>query len=638
MTDRLEPDTIVDDRYRIERRLGSGGMADVYCATDLQLGRRVALKLLYRRYAQDAEFVERFRREASAAAGLQHRHVVSVYDRAAWDDTYYIAMEYLEGRTLKALIHQGAPLDPDRAVALATQILTAAGAAHRRGIIHRDLKPQNVIIDDHDVATVTDFGIARSGASDMTATGSVMGTAQYLSPEQAQGHAVSAATDLYSIGIILYEMLTGRVPFEGDSAVAIALKQVSEAPLPPSALNPAVTPALEHVVLRAMEKDPAARYVDADEFVAALEAVRAGLPVPGPQSSGSATSVTMVGAPAVATPPAVAPRYGQPPPPPDDEGPSRGWLWFTLAALVAVAVLIAALLLLRKDQVKVPAVVGSDLVSARAALEREGFAVDPVERVAGKPEGEVIGQNPEGGSTADEGSTVVLTVSSGPGTAQVPEVSGLSRSAARGKLLEAGFEVREREEASDEVAQGDVIDTEPGAGTPLVLGGTVRLLVSTGKEAVDVPNVVGDQRADAESALGDAGFSVRVREQEDLDAEPGVVLSQDPAGGRQAPKGSPVTVVVAKQSTQVEVPDTAGDDEGSAIEALSGAGFKVRRTFVDVASEDEDGLVVSQDPVGGSKATRGSRVTIGVGRYTPPTDPGAGSGGGTAPGDGTATP
>ncbi len=624
MTDRLEPQTLVDERYRIEHRLGSGGMADVYCATDLQLGRKVALKLLYRRYAQDAEFVERFRREASSAAGLQHPHVVSVYDRGSWDDTFYIAMEYLEGRSLKALINQDAPLDPQRAVRLTTQILTAAGFAHRSGIIHRDLKPQNVIVDANDFATVTDFGIARSGASDMTQTGSIMGTAQYLSPEQAQGHAVGATSDLYSVGIILYEMLTGRVPFEGDSAVAIALKQVSEAPVPPSVFNPAVPPELEHTVLRALSKDPAARYGTADEFIAALEG-----------DEGPPTSMTMVAAPVVAHTPAAPPRYVAPP---EEEGPSRSWLWFTLAALVAVAVLIAALLLLRKDQVTVPAVVGSDVAAARAALEREGFEADPVERQATQPAGQVIGQSPEGGSTADEGSTVVLTVSGGPGTAQVPTVDGLSRSAARKKLEEAGFDVRVREEASDDVDKGDAIGTQPGAGTPLERGGEVTLLVSTGKQEVDVPDVVGDGQADAERELRDAGFSVRIREQEDANADPGTVLSQSPAGGGKAADGSAVTLVVAKAPSQVEVPDTLGEDEAAAIERLSGAGFRVRRTLVDVPSEDDDGLIITQDPAGGGQAKPGDRVTIGVGRFTPPSDPGAGTGGGTAPEAGTVTP
>src|ERR1700759_5558882 len=210
-------------------------MADGVCAEDLQLGRKVAIKLLHRRFAQDEEFVERFRRAASSAAALQPPTVAAVYDRGAWDDTYYIAMEYLEGRTLKRLVQEESPLPPARAIELCVQILRAARFAHKRGIIHRDLKPHNVIVDAEGRAKVTDFGIAKAGASDMTQTGSIMGTAQYLSPEQAQGDAVSAASDLYSVGIILYELLTGRVPFEGDSAVSIALKQVGEVPVSPRA-------------------------------------------------------------------------------------------------------------------------------------------------------------------------------------------------------------------------------------------------------------------------------------------------------------------------------------------------------------------------------------------------------------------
>src|SRR6059058_3075743 len=251
--------SFVDERYKVVSRLGSGGMADVYLAEDEQLGRKIALKLLHRRFAEDPGFVERFRREAQAAAGLQHPNVVSVYDRGAYDDTYYIAMEYLPGRSLKQLIRDEAPLDPVRAINITLQILKAARFAHRRGVIHRDLKPHNVIVDESDHAKVTNFGIARAGASDMTETGSIMGTAQYLSPEQAQGLAVSPGSDLYAIGIVLYELLTGRVPFDAESTVTIALKQVNEAPVPPSRINAAVTPELEAVVMRAIEKDPARR-------------------------------------------------------------------------------------------------------------------------------------------------------------------------------------------------------------------------------------------------------------------------------------------------------------------------------------------------------------------------------------------
>src|SRR4051812_27118925 len=270
----LEAGTVVDGRYSIISRLGSGGMADVYCAQDLQLGRKVALKLLYRRFAEDEQFVERFKREASAAAGLQHPHVVGVYDRGEYDGTYYIAMEYLEGRSLKQIVQEEGPLDPERAIDVVVQILRASRFAHQRGVIHRDIKPHNVIVDDEGRVKVTDFGIARAGASDMTETGAIMGTAAYLSPEQAQGHAVSAASDMYSIGIVLYEMLTARLPFEAESAVTIALKQVNDQPVPPRALNPEISPELEDVVLQALQKDPTHRFADADAFIAALEEVR----------------------------------------------------------------------------------------------------------------------------------------------------------------------------------------------------------------------------------------------------------------------------------------------------------------------------------------------------------------------------
>src|SRR6201985_2450742 len=299
-------DTLIDGRYRVVRRLGSGGMADVFLAEDQQLGRNVALKLLYQRFAEDPGFVERFRREAQAAAGLQHPNVVSVYDRGSYDGTYYIAMEDLPGRSLKQLIRAEAPLDPIRAIDIAVQILKAARFAHRRGVIHRDLKPHNVIVDDSDNAKVTDFGIARAGASDMTETGSIMGTAQYLSAVQAQGHAVSAGSDLYSIAVVLYEMLTARVPFDGESAVTIALKHVSEAPTPPTAINPAVPPELEPVVIWALNKNPADRPTDADQFINALEAAKGVIQSGGRgQQTASMAALAAVGG--------VAAAYGSPP-------------------------------------------------------------------------------------------------------------------------------------------------------------------------------------------------------------------------------------------------------------------------------------------------------------------------------------
>jgi serine/threonine-protein kinase len=633
MSERLEPQTVIDGRYAVERRLGSGGMADVYLATDLQLGRPVALKVLYRRFAEDPEFVERFRREASAAAGLQHQHVVAVYDRGEWDGTYYIAMEYLDGRSLKQLVTEHAPMDPSIAIGYAIQILRAARFAHRRGVIHRDLKPHNVIVDEEGVATVTDFGIARAGASDMTQTGSIMGTAQYLSPEQARGDAVSAQSDLYSIGIVLYEMLAGRVPFEGDSAVAIALKQVGEAPVPPSAYNAAVTPALEAVVLRALEKDPAARFADADEFIAALEAAEAQ-----PDTAG-ATAVGLPPVPVpVPVPPAgphdtLPPSYGHPPPVDDEGGPGRRWWIFALVALAVVGTIVAVLVLTRSEPVAVPSVVGSDEATAQSVLQRAGFSVDTVTKTSTSPKGQVIGQSPEGGSEADEGSTVTITVSDGPGTKPVPDVDGLSAGQARRRLEDAGFRVRVRERADDEVPEGDAIETQPAAGTQLEVGGAVTLVVSTGRTQVTVPSVVGQSREVASANLQAADFTVSVSEREDADAEPGTVLSQTPAGGQKADQGSQVQIVIARTPAQVAVPNTIGEDEATAISDLEGAGFRVSERQVAVDSEDQDGIVVEQSPQGG-RAKPGSTVRIGVGSFTPPTQPTTPTPGGSVP-DGT---
>ncbi len=611
---------IVDNRYRIINRIGSGGMADVYCAEDLQLGRKVALKLLYRRFAEDAEFVERFRREASSAAGLQHQHVVSVYDRGEFDGTYYIAMEYLEGRSLKRLVVEEAPLDPGRAADLVTQVLRAARFAHKRGIIHRDLKPQNVIVDDDGRVKVTDFGIARAGASDMTQTGSIMGTAQYLSPEQAQGHAVSAASDLYSVGIILYELLTGRLPFEGESAVTIALKQVNEVPVPPSQLNPAVSPQLEAVVMRALEKDPARRFPDADEMISALGGAVDGTgvdlpPLPPPPPPSEATHVL---APLPPLPPATAEEVAYVPPaplgpPPEDEG-SRWWVAL-LAGLVVAAVVLALLLLSGGDRVQVPEVVGAPQSDAEIALKRKGFDTDVTLRESEKAKGIVIGQDPSPGTRLEKGETVQLTVSAGPGTARIPDLRTRGRIEARRTLTELGFDIEEERVFDDEVGENRVVDTRPPPGSELEKGETVTLVVSRGRERMVVPDVRNASEDDARRTLEEAGFEVSVREEES-DKEPGTVLSQDPGPNARAPEGSTVRLTVAMEAEEADVPDVVGKEEGEAIDDLQEAGFDVRIRETPVATPDEDGIVQSQSPSGG-RLRKGARVTLVVGSFDP---------------------
>jgi beta-lactam-binding protein with PASTA domain/predicted Ser/Thr protein kinase len=625
VTDLPDTSTIIDGRYRVLHRVGSGGMADVVCAEDLQLGRKVAIKLLHRRFAQDDEFVERFRREASSAAGLQHPNVVAVYDRGSWDDTYYIAMEYLEGRTLKRLVQEESPLAPARAIDLTIQILRAARFAHKRGIIHRDLKPHNVIVDGEGRAKVTDFGIAKAGASDMTQTGSIMGTAQYLSPEQAQGHAVSAASDLYSVGIILYEMLTGRVPFEGESAVTIALKQVGEAPVPPSAYNPQIPPALEAVVLRALEKDPARRFSDADEFIGALERAGRGI-APGSADATDATSVLQPTGPMVPIPPPGAYQdgavveqrfYGPPEPPGDDgdgDGSSRWWVALLVGLLVAGAI-VAGLLLTGKDKVTVPNEVGNPQAEAEIVLKRAGLSTDVTPKESdSQAKGTVIGQDPGGGSRVAKGSVVNLTVSAGPGTARVPDLTGQPRSTAKKKLTDLGFTSSEQRATSDTVTENHVISTRPDVGTELEKGQNVVLMISAGKERVAVPKVTGLTQDEARSTLESLGFKVAGKDQETTDQDPGTVLAQSPAPDATLAKGGTVTITVAKAPAEVDVPDETGQGRLAATAALKKAGFTVNQTTQPTGDRTQDLHVISQDPAQG-KAKKGSTVTITVGQY-----------------------
>src|SRR5918994_4970421 len=601
---RIALDTMVDDRYQVIDRLGSGGMADVYCATDTQLGRKVALKLLYRRFAEDPEFVERFRREASSAAGLQHPNIVQVFDRGEWDGTYYIAMEYLKGHTLKQLVREHGAMPPDLAVDIAIQVLRAAKFAHKRGVVHRDIKPHNVILDEDGRAKVTDFGIARAGASDMTETGSIMGTAQYLSPEQAQGQPVSPRSDLYSIGVMLYELLTGQVPFDAESPVTIALKHVSEDAAPPSQLNPAVSPALDAVVLRALEKDPAARFADADEFAAALMDARA--------------QPTVVAAKEVRLEP--YPMPGEPFVEEERER-SRWWLWLVLALLL-IGLAIGAYLLLAPEKKPVPDVVGNRSAVASQRLQNAGFDVN-IETVQSDtvPDDRVATQDPQPGEEANEGSTVTIIVSSGPGNATVPGVVGRKQNVAESMMEEAGFKTDVRREPSDSVDEGRVISTQPGENTQLQKGETVTLVVSEGPEQVIVPDLVGDQEDDARSALEDAGLRADVSEEESTEEDPGTVLRQDPSGGGRVDKGSQVKLVVAKAPPDVAVPDVVDQQRDDAEQALKDAGFQVRVREETVDTLDQDGIVISQNPTDGEERPKGSRVTLVAGKFEPPLNP-----------------
>jgi eukaryotic-like serine/threonine-protein kinase len=599
---------VVDSRYRVLRRIGSGGMADVYLAEDAHLGREVALKVLHRRFAQDAEFVERFRREASAAAGLQHPHVVGVYDRGEHEGTYYIAMEYLRGRTLKDLLATEAPLDQQRAISLAQQILEAAAFAHRHGVVHRDFKPHNVIVDEQGHAKVTDFGIARAGASEMTETGSIMGTAQYLSPEQAQGQDVTQRSDIYSIGVMVYEMLTGRLPFNGDSAVAIALKHMSEPPPAMSREGLRIEPNLEGVVLGALAKDPAARWQTAEDFAGALEACR---PYVEAFAAGDEPGQDT----------AVFAAVPVPPPPAGEEQRPRRWPAIALAALVLALIALMAWVFTRPEQIDVPRVTGMQLTEARERLDNAGFEDVEVERERSlAPVDRVLRQDPDPGEQAARDDTIVLAVSAGPGEVAIPSVAGLTRAQALRDLRQADLRVSVTARPSDSVDEGLAIGTSPRAGTSVQRRTSVRLLVSSGPAEVEVPNLVGLSLDSATNRLDQLNLTYRVTREESERPED-EVIAQEPGEGTTLEPGGTVELTVSEPAEQVPVPFVEGLSEDEALRSLRNEGLE--GSVRERATEDpeDDGVVLEQRPGGGTGVDSGSTVVIVVGRFdgAPPT-------------------
>jgi eukaryotic-like serine/threonine-protein kinase len=607
---------VVDGRYRVLRKIGSGGMADVWLADDTHLQRQVALKVLHGHFAQDREFIERFRREAEAAAGLQHPNVVAVFDRGEVDGTYYIAMQYLEGRSLKELIDAG--LSPAQAVGLIRQVLEGARFAHRHGIVHRDLKPQNVIVDADGKATVTDFGIARAGVSEITQAGSVMGTPHYLSPEQAQGFDVTAVSDLYSIGVMLYEALTGRLPFEADTAVAVAMKQVSQVPQRPSSINPQVSPALDAAVMRALEKEPGQRFQSADAFIAALDAA---LREPGGGASSTAAFAPLP--PVVATPEEALAE-------PDSEEEAarrrkrRRWMMVAAAVLIGLLVGFA---LTRDTSTEVPNVTGSPESTAISLLREDGFHIGEIRRVEREaPANTVLEQDPAASPPGDEASLdcaflnffcskpkVTLTVSAGPGSAKVPSTAGLTTAKAEEALEEAGFKARLEPVHSEAVEEGLVIHSQPSGGETATRGTEVVLTVSSGPKLATVPVLVGTQRSVAVQQIRGRGFSPSVEEA--TSSKPaGEVIRQAPSAGSKLPAGSTVSIVVSKGEKKTTVPNVIGKLRAEAVEALRAVGLKpvVQEQETEVPSKV--GRVTDQFPPPGSEVTPSSTVTVVVGK------------------------
>ncbi len=560
---------VFNARYELHRRIARGGMADVFLARDSLLDRPVAVKVLFPEFATDPTFVQRFRREAQAAANLSHPNIVSVYDWGEEGGTYFIVMEYVEGRSLAQLIRDEGRIEPDRAADITADVAAALGFAHRNGVVHRDVKPGNVIISPNGQVKVADFGIARavSTQENLTQAGTVMGTATYFSPEQARGEAVDPRSDVYSLGVVLYEMLTGRPPFTGDSPVAVAYKHVQETPQPPRARNPRIPGALEAIVLQAMAKETAERYASAEDLRSDLRRFRQGSPVSAATAAVAPVALdqTRAVAPPVADPgatramPAAAvgagatqvlrreeERYLE-------EPPRRSNNTFIIVLLALLALLAGLLFLFASNlglgggdgEVAVPDVVGETQARARTILEEAGLSVDVrSEENPDVPADEVIAQDPPPRSVANEGDTVTITVSSGAAPVAVPGVVGLRELEADGRLDAAGLVGDFRPEESDDVAAGLVISQSPDQGVMVPPGSTVVVMVSSGPATVSVPPVVNLSQADATNLLSRAGFRTEVRQQ-NADAPAGTVIATDPGPGAQAPEGSTVVIVVS---------------------------------------------------------------------------------------------
>jgi eukaryotic-like serine/threonine-protein kinase len=646
---------VLGERYEIGGVLGRGGMAEVHRGRDLRLGREVAVKVLRSDLARDPSFQVRFRREAQAAASLNHPAIVAVYDtgedRNSSGATPYIVMEYVEGDTLRDVLRREGVLSPERAMNFAADICNALDFSHRNGIVHRDVKPGNVMVTPQGTVKVMDFGIARAvsdSAATMTSTAAVIGTAQYLSPEQARGESVDARSDVYSVGCLLYELVTGAPPFTGDSPVSVAYQHVREDPKLPSSVNPAIPPELDAILLKALSKNPANRYQSAADMRNDLLRALAGQRVEATPVMGDAEKTAIIG-----TPPG---GYGDGEWDDEDDDARKRRRNRIIAAVIAGVLILGgviavALLVNAGDdqpaaeptatQVPVPNVTGQDRATATQNLEAAGLTVGTVTNQVTADASQidtVLGTDPSSGTQVDPGSAVNLTVGVGPDTIEVPAVIGLDVDRAQNTLQNAGFDSVETEEIDSTAPADQVVDVNPGEGQSVDPSTTVTLQVSDGD--AEVPDVTGQQQAAATQELRGVGFTNVTSEQVDSQQPQGTVVATDPSGGEQASADDLITLQVSSGPSEPEtvtVPRVAGQSANAALDALEGLGFTDVRVVDSTGAEVDpaQATAVSTSPPAGAEVSPDTRVTLTVqGPTSSGQTPGSGSGGNNGGGGG----
>src|SRR5579875_1807787 len=639
----VESPRVLSRRYELTHLIARGGMAEVYRAFDHLLDRPVALKILFPELSVDRAFVERFRREAQAAANLSHPNIVPVFDWGEDDSTYFIVMEYVEGKPLSALLRSQGPLPPRQVAEIGGHVAAALAYAHRHGVIHRDVKPGNVLITDDGLVKVTDFGIARAVNTEesLTQTGAVMGTATYFSPEQAEGLGVDRRSDVYSLGVVLFELLTGRPPFLGDTPVAVASKHVRDIPPTPRSINPEIPVALEAVVMKAMTKAPEGRYTSADELRADLqrylsgEQVMAAPLVGAPQDAQATTRTEMMGT--LATPVSSAPTgvvpgvaaldHTQALPVPEAEATaehllgaskrhrrgSRALLLLLIVLLAALGVIAYLLVDTFVGGVSVPNVIGENYLVAASTLKKDGLAIGAVtQRVNSKTAGTVLSTNPPPGTRIAKGAKVALIVSRGPVMVTVPDVKNMGLSAAESTIRNDHLRYA-LSFVQSTAAQNIVIAQSPAPGTRVRRNSVVTLTLPTPTNQVAVPDLEGDTPQVAAVALQNAGLALGSQSSQCSNtAQNGQVASSSPPAGTEVARGTTISIVVSTGPCQVVVRDVRGEPQGRATSDLQGQGLTVTAVPTTACNPSQAGDVVDQSPGPGTQVTLPTTVTIDV--------------------------